>query len=755
MNLKLKFKHKIIAITTFAGLLPIIVVLILTRLMGSNVTGEVNEKFQEQTLINISQIAKDAYNLCEMSNNLLVESVQHNLNVARKEIREKGGVKLSSENVSWKAVNQFSQKVKEVGMPKFLIGSQWLKQNKDFATETFVVDDVIKLVGGTITIFQRMNNDGDMLRVATNVKKLDGTRAIGTYIPAVNPDGKPNPVVSKVLNGETYIGRAFVVNAWYITVYEPIKDLNGNLIGMLYAGIQQDAVASITNSIKNVSVGSTGNVTVFGGKGDDFGKILVDHDDKVLGSYIFDLQNEETNTWLKENFTKAIQAGKGGVVTGISQWKEAGETEAKPRLTAITYFEPWDWLIVPSAFVEDFSAIQTGIDSSLDQLQIAIILGGLIIFILTLTAALFFGKKISDPITGITEISQLIARGDIDIARNKVIELKKKISTAGNSYEEKLNKMFYSPHDETNRLLNSIGNMTDKLNSMISQLRNSSYLLSSTSADITTTSKQQEATIAEFNATTSEVAAATKEISATTNNLVNTMSEVSIKANETKNFADSGKQSIDEMSETIRNLVGVTESVSKKLSLINKNADNISDIISTITKVADQTNLLSLNAAIEAEKAGKYGKGFSVVAKEIRRLADQTAVATLDIEKMIKEMQSSVKSGVEEMDKFFVEVRLSVSAIEVIKQQLEKIIKNVHEISPRFIAVNDGMMNQAQGADQINEAIMQLSASAEETAAAIKGFNKVAEELNEAVQNLENEIEQFHADGNTSIDKTE
>ncbi|KAB2843578.1 MAG: methyl-accepting chemotaxis protein, partial [Melioribacteraceae bacterium] len=223
---------------------------------------------------------------------------------------------------------------------------------------------------------------------------------------------------------------------------------------------------------------------------------------------------------------------------------------------------------------------------------------------------------------------------------------------------------------------------------------------------------------------------------------------VSLKANETKSFADSGKQSIDEMSETIRNLVGVTESVSKKLSLINKNADNISNIISTITKVADQTNLLSLNAAIEAEKAGKYGKGFSVVAKEIRRLADQTAVATLDIEKMIKEMQSSVKSGVEEMDKFFVEVRLSVSAIEVIKQQLEKIIKNVHEISPRFIAVNDGMMNQAQGADQINEAIMQLSASAEETAAAIKGFNKVAEELNEAVKNLENEIEQFHADEN-------
>lgn len=749
MNLKLKFKHKIIAITTFAALLPIIVVLILTRLMGSNVTGEVNEKFQEQTLTNISQIAKDVYNLCEMSNNLLLESVHHNLNVVREEITEQGGIKLSSENAAWQALNQFSQKTKEVSLPKFLIGSQWLKQNRDFGIETFVIDDVIKLVGGTITIFQRMNDDGDMIRIATNVKKLDGKRAIGTYIPAVNPDGNPNPVVSKILNNEIYTGRAFVVNAWYITVYEPIKDSNGNIIGMLYAGIQQDAVASITNSIKNVSVGSTGNVTVFGGKGEELGKIFVDHDDKAIGTYIFDLQDEETNTWLKENFNKAIESGKSEVITGVSEWKEAGDNETKPRLTAIIYFEPWNWIIVPSAFVEDFSAIQTGIDSSLNELQIAIILGGLVIFILTISVAVFFGKKISDPITGITEISQLISQGDIAVAQNKVLQLKKQISTTGNSYEEKLNKMFYSPHDETNRLLNSIGNMTEKLNSLINQLRNSSYLLSSTSADITTTSKQQEATIAEFNATTSEVAAATKEISATTNNLVDTMSEVSVKANETKEFADSGKQSIDEMSETIQNLVGVTESVSKKLSLINKNADNISAIINTITKVADQTNLLSLNAAIEAEKAGKYGKGFSVVAKEIRRLADQTAVATLDIEKMIKEMQSSVKSGVEEMDKFFVEVRLSVSAIEVIKQQLEKIIKNVHEISPRFISVNEGMMNQAQGADQINEAIMQLSASAEETASAIKGFNKVAEELNNAVKTLENEIEQFHSDGNT------
>lgn len=747
--MKLKFKHKIIVLTTFAALLPIIVVLILTNLMGGNVKGDVNEKFKNQNLVNLSQIAKDVYNLCESSNNLLLESVIHNLNVTREEVKRKGGIRLADEKVKWQAVNQFTKAAEEVTLPKFLVGSQWLQQNDSFDKYTIVIDDVEKLVGGTITIFQRINNAGDMLRIATNVRKLDGKRAIGTFIPAVNPDGSENPVTSKIMKGETYTGRAFVVNAWYITIYEPIFNGSGNIIGMLYTGIQQDEVASVTNSIKSIVVGKTGDVVIFGGKGADLGKILVDNDIEAVGKYIYDFQDEETNKWIKQLLENSLKLGKGEVLTGIHNWKEFDDVQSKTRLTALTYFEPWDWIIVPNAPEEDFIEIQESIDSSIGELQIAILIGGVFIFIITISLGLFFGKKISDPITGITEISQLISNGDLIVAKGKVLELRKLISTTGNSSREKLNKLFYNSSDETNRLLNSIANMTDKLNSIISQLRTSSFLLSSTSAEITTTSKQQEATIAEFNATTTEVASATKEISATTNDLVNTMNEVSVKANETKAFADSGKESIDEMSHTIQNLVGVTESVSQKLTLINKNADNISNIINTITKVADQTNLLSLNAAIEAEKAGKYGKGFSVVSKEIRRLADQTAVATLDIENMIKEMQSSVKSGVEEMDKFFVEVRLSVSAIEVIKQQLEKIINNVHEISPRFIAVNEGMLNQAEGAEQITEAITQLSESAKETASAIKGFNKVAEELNNAVKNLEDEIEQFHSDERT------
>ena len=131
------------------------------------------------------------------------------------------------------------------------------------------------------------------------------------------------------------------------------------------------------------------------------------------------------------------------------------------------------------------------------------------------------------------------------------------------------------------------------------------------------------------------------------------------------------------MDRTMRQLAESTGSIGSKLSVISERAANINLVVTTITKVADQTNLLSINAAIEAEKAGEYGLGFLVVAREIRRLADQTAVATLDIERMVKEMQYSVSAGVMEMDKFSEQVRQGVGEVGQIGGQLGQIITAV------------------------------------------------------------------------------
>src|SRR4029077_20791792 len=126
---------------------------------------------------------------------------------------------------------------------------------------------------------------------------------------------------------------------------------------------------------------------------------------------------------------------------------------------------------------------------------------------------------------------------------------------------------------------------------------------------------------------------------ATSRELVKTMNEVNHVSEQTASLAGSGQASIGRMESNMRQIMEASSSISAKLAVLNEKTANINSVITTITKVADQTNLLSLNAAIEAEKAGEYGLGFAVVAMEIRRLADQTAVATYDIEKMVKEMQ--------------------------------------------------------------------------------------------------------------------
>jgi len=197
------------------------------------------------------------------------------------------------------------------------------------------------------------------------------------------------------------------------------------------------------------------------------------------------------------------------------------------------------------------------------------------------------------------------------------------------------------------------------------------------------------------------------------------------------------------MEKSMRQLADATTIISSKLGVISEKANNINTIITTITKVADQTNLLSLNAAIEAEKAGEYGTGFAVVAREIRRLADQTAVATLDIEAMVKEMQGAVSTGVMEMDKFTKEVERGVDDVHGISVKLESIIEKVQNLTPRFQEVSNSVEGQSQGAVQISEAMMQLSEASLQTAASLREINGAISQLNEAAGGLRQEVSRF------------
>jgi methyl-accepting chemotaxis protein WspA len=433
---------------------------------------------------------------------------------------------------------------------------------------------------------------------------------------------------------------------------------------------------------------------------------------------------------------KALALNAGEVGDHSYSWQNPGEREPRRKTAALMYFQPWDWVIGPSIYDDDYAETYRKVGSSFTTLLAWAILGGLIILALAVVIALIVGGKIANPISRITEIAQMVAKGDLLGAANSVRALGESGEAEGEDFDEK-------SQEETGRLLASVKTMTHNLNSLVGQVQSSCVQLVSTATEIAATSKQQEATANEFGATTNQIVSSSKEISATSQNLVDTMTEVSDVVKDTADLANSGHSQLGEMENTMRLLAEATSSISIKLSIINEKANNINNVVTTITKVAEQTNLLSLNAAIEAEKAGEYGRGFSVVAHEVRRLADRTAVATLDIEKMVKEMTGAVSSGVMEMDKFTEEVRKSVEGVIAISSQLEEIMQQVRILPTTFEHVTEGVQGQSEGALQINESMVQLNEAAQQTKESLREFNAATGQLNTAAQNLHQEVSIF------------
>lgn len=231
--------------------------------------------------------------------------------------------------------------------------------------------------------------------------------------------------------------------------------------------------------------------------------------------------------------------------------------------------------------------------------------------------------------------------------------------------------------DEFSTLADGVNGMADDLAGLIGQVQKSSIQVNTSITEVAATSKEQQATANEIAATTTEIGATAKEISATSNELAHTMDEVSAVAEQTATLANGGQAGLARMESTMRQVMEAAGAINAKLAILSEKAGNINQVVTTITKVADQTNLLSLNAAIEAEKAGQYGRGFAVVATEIRRLADQTAVSTYDIEQMVKDIQSAVAAGVMGMDKFSEEVRRGMQEVQQVGGQLSEIIEQV------------------------------------------------------------------------------
>jgi methyl-accepting chemotaxis protein WspA len=402
-------------------------------------------------------------------------------------------------------------------------------------------------------------------------------------------------------------------------------------------------------------------------------------------------------------------------LTGHRGYGEMTDHTGKRVVTAWTYLPTYRWgITVKQDSAEAFDLLR----KQRQAVGWFMAASGLAVF----AVARLVAGSITRPIREAAQVAERVAAGDLTA--------KVEVAASG----------------ESGQLLRAVEAMTGDLRSLIGRIQHSSVALMSTATEIAATARQQGEAVSDYGASTSEAAAAVKQISATSLELLKTMNEVNDVAAHTASMASEGQGSLAEMGRSMRQLAESTTSIGSKLSVISERAAHINLAVTTIAKVADQTNLLSINAAIEAEKAGEYGLGFLVVAREIRRLADQTAVATLDIERMVKEMQYSVSAGVMEMDKFSDQVRRGVDEVGLIGDQLGSIIAAVQGLTGRFDQVNEGMRVQSQGAEQIREAVIRLSEGAHQTSISLREFNKATDHLREAVGGLKEEVSRFTVD---------
>ena len=481
-------------------------------------------------------------------------------------------------------------------------------------------------------------------------------------------------------------------------VTSPIME-NGRVIGVLAGGLTPERVWHVLGDLSGL--GETGEIVTGERRGANF---LMTKPLRLAPDAAFRLEMPFGNAQVGA----AVQRGS----TGDRGYGMTRDYRGEEVVAAWCYLPSFRWGMAVKQDAAEALALMYLQRQAIIAIGIAVIVG------VTLTA-LIVARTISRPIGTAVRVARQVADGDLraDVG--------------------------VTADDETGALLQAIQRMSNDLRGLIGSIQQSSSTLLATASSMQATNAGQQQVVTEFGSSSNEAAAAVKEISTTSQELARTMTEVNLMASQTGVRAEEGRVDLTGMDATMKELARSTGSFSAKLAIIDERASLINRVVGTMTKVANQTNLLSLNAALEAERAGKYGLGFRVVAQEISRLADQTAVAALDIEGMVKEMQRSVKAGVDEMHSFSAQVHDGVQKISDISLKLGEIISAVQGISGRFGQVTDGMRAQSQGAEQIREAMVRLSAGAERTASSLNEFNVATTKLHTAVGELNGEVSRF------------
>ncbi|WP_213878198.1 methyl-accepting chemotaxis protein [Pseudomonas sp. dw_358] len=542
------------------------------------------------------------------------------------------------------------------------------------------VDDFHNLTAGVATLFVRSGND--FVRVSTSLTKQDGSRAIGTLL------DHQHPAYQRLLAGQNYVGRAVLFDRSYMTQYTPVTDKSGQVIAVLFVGFDYtDAQNAQFDNLRRFRIGQTGSLALL----DEQGKWLV----APAG-----VKNVEKAAGLIADLAK--KPGKGAF------WSDTDEDFYSVPMP----FAGGPWTVVASMPKAEVRAVTWSVGTQLT-------IGSLIAMLLAVGAAIWLLRSKLRPLADLVRQAEALGAGDLD-ARLQV-----------------------SSNDEIGQLASSFNHMGEALATMVLHIRSAAQQVSSRSEELSTLSAGAYTGMEAQSGEITSMAGAVEEFSATSLNIADNMGDTQRMAQDNVQQTRIGRSAMTEASDSLELIAGALGSTATVVNTLGQRSQEIGGIISVITSIADQTNLLALNAAIEAARAGEQGRGFAVVADEVRSLASRTRSATDEISVMISSIQQETSNAIATMEQGNALMKEGLARNAKVAAALEQIDEQSRSAGQQFSAINTATQEQSSTATLLSSNLQSIAMANSEQREVVSHLAVTAREMEGLAAELREEVDRF------------